>query len=78
MIMLNLYGFYGEHFVFTDKSLDLYFNIKNILIKDLENEKNTIMLSSINETKNIKGEYEDRLNLLVFRKKDSYISSKYC
>ena len=74
MIMLNLYGFYGEHFVFTDKSLDLHFNIKNLVIKDLENNKNTIMLSSINEAKNQKGEFEDRMNLVLFRKKDSYIS----
>lgn len=47
-------------------------NVKNLTIINLEGEKNEVLLSP-HDTQKL-GDFEDKMNLLTFRKRDSYVS----
>ena len=79
-IKLEMKKFEGEHIIYSDLSSETLINIYDINIFDLLNIKNKIILSLLN-SKNLidKKEwndniYENKIEMLRFRRKDSNIS----
>jgi len=76
IIKLMMKNFEGEHIIYTDKASDTNINVKNLKILDLFENKNDTILTPNFEIQNI-GEFEDKIDLITFRRKDSYVSSIY-
>jgi hypothetical protein len=75
IIELLLRQFDGEHLIYADKGSDTRMNIKDVKIRNIEiqnNSNNDVLLAPLNY-QNL-GDFEDRINIITFRKKDSYIS----
>jgi hypothetical protein len=74
VIKLLMINFDGQHSIYHDKSSDTKMNVRNLKIFNLEveNNKNDILLSPYDSIR--VEEYEDKLNLLTFRRRDRYIS----
>jgi hypothetical protein len=74
MIQLQMQQFEGEHLIYPDKGTDTKINIKDLQIKNIEktnNNRSDLLLAPF-YMDNF-GEFEDKLNILMFRKKDSYV-----
>jgi hypothetical protein len=76
IIKLMMRNFEGEHIIYTDKSSETSINVKNLKILDLFKNKNETILTPNFEIQNI-GDFENKIDLVTFRKKDSYVSSKF-
>jgi hypothetical protein len=74
VIKLLMINFEGQHSIYYDKSSDTKINVRNLKIFNLEVEqnKNDIILSPSDNLR--VGEFEDKINLLTFRKRDRYLS----
>ena len=66
--MLN---FDGNHQIYEDKSSETHINVRNIRIRNIENGGNELILSPLYIDRT--GELEDKINIITFTKKDSYI-----
>ena len=71
LYQLLIKNFEGDHLIFFDNSSDTKMNIRDIQIKNIENKSNDILLSSSMHHENLGG-LEDKIDMLVFRKRDSY------
>ncbi len=67
-LMLN---FDGNHQIYEDKSSETHINVRNIRIRNIENGGNELILSPLYIDRT--GELEDKINIITFTKKDSYI-----
>ena len=67
-LMLN---FDGNHQIFEDKSSETHINVRNIRMRNIENGGNELILSPLYIDRS--GELEDKMNIITFTKKDSYI-----
>jgi hypothetical protein len=76
IIKMLMKKFEGEHIIYMDKSTDTKINVKDLKILDLIKNKNMTILSPNFEVQKI-DDFEDKRNLLEYRRKDSYVSSKY-
>ena len=67
-LMLN---FDGTHQIFEDKSSETHINVRNIRMRNIESGGNELILSPLFIDRT--GELEDKINIITFTKKDSYI-----
>ena len=67
-LMLN---FDGTHQIFDDKSSETHINVRNIRMRNIESGGNELILSPLYIDRT--GELEDKINIITFTKKDSYI-----
>jgi hypothetical protein len=74
IIKMLMKKFEGEHIIYMDKSTDTKINVKDLKILDLIKNKNMTILSPNYEVQMI-DDFEDKRNLLEYRRKDSYSSS---
>jgi len=75
MIKLMMKNFEGEHIIYTDKASETSINVKNLKILDLYKNRNETILSPNYEVQEL-GEFTDKKDLIVFRRRDYYVSSK--
>jgi hypothetical protein len=77
VIKLLLNNFEGDHIIYIDKSSETNVNVDNLKILDLfkhitSNDNNVILSQQLPDK--IIGNYENKIEMIRFRKKDSYIS----
>ena len=72
VIKLLMRRFEGDHIINSDKSSETTINITNLKILDLLKIKNEVILSQVND--NRFGNFENKIEMIRFRKKDSYVS----
>lgn len=72
VIKLLMRRFEGDHIINNDKSSETTINISNLKILDLLKIKNEVILSQVND--NRYGNFENKIEMIRFRKKDSYVS----
>lgn len=72
MFKLYLSKMEGEHLIYPDNGSDTRINLKNLRITSTDGDKEEVLLSPF-ETK-LSENFEDKMNLCTFRKRDSYLS----
>ena len=73
VIKLLMRKFEGDHLIYSDKSSESNINVINLKILDLLKVKGDVILSQVNEG-NKYGSFENKIEMIRFRKKDSYVS----
>lgn len=76
MIKMIIKGFEGEHIIFKDKRTESHINVRAIRMIDLFKNKNDTLICSDFENPNLGG-LENKMDMIMYRRKDSYVSSKY-
>jgi hypothetical protein len=74
VIKLMMKKFEGDHIIYTDKSSETKVDVKDLKILDLIKNVNQTILSPNYEVQKIDN-FEDKRNLLEYRRKDSYVES---
>lgn len=72
LIQFLLKNFDGNHEIYTDKSSETHINIRSFHIKNAENNRNDMIFSPLYSER--LGDFEDKINILTFTKKDRYFS----
>jgi len=65
----------GEHIIYSDKASETIINIKDLKIMDLCDINKEIILCSNYQSNQLNSEFEDKLDLITFRRKDTFVSS---
>ena len=72
LIQFLLINFDGNHDIFTDKSSETHINVRSFHIKNAENNRNDLIFSPLYSDR--LGNFEDKINIVTFTKKDRYVS----
>ncbi len=76
IIKFLIKNFEGEHIIYNDNASETNINIKDLKIMDLCDINREIILCSNYQGNKINTDFEDKLDLITFRRKDSFISAK--
>ena len=72
LIQFLMMNFEGTQEIFQDKTSETHINVRNFHIKNAENNRNDLIFSPLYSDR--LGDFEDKINIVTFTKKDRYVS----